>query len=967
MNPCGEPITDEPATLEGPARLCLRAACVTAREGSLFQRTLGRLATAVAMVCALAGAAAAQSTTTLEGIARDSSGAVVPGATIEARSLDAGTVRTAVTGRDGTYRMFGLATATRWEVRGTLAGFRADRRIVENLVAGEHRVLDFRLEPASISEQVHVTPDVPIARTTTPQLGGTLTAQQIDLLPVNGRDLVSLAYLIPGAAPARGFYNLAPHLTINGSSSLVTNYSIDGFDNTDLFLGGPKVPVAIGSTENLSVLVNSYGSEYGRTGSGVFAVTTRTGSNTPLGDLFYVVRPGGGLDAANYFAPRDAQGRVVSDRFRRNQFGGSAGGPLVRDRTFYFANAEITREQQDAILTSPLAAGLAPTSFHNHQAMGKIDHRWTDSLTTSIRYSFSDYTHDKDAQFIGGLTLPSAGLQVNYHNQFAALSHRTILGTAAFNEIGVQAGQSRSDWRPLDAGPRVIVTDRGAILAVIGAVSDNFFWTETDLQIRDVFSREIGRHTLRVGADLLRGAFDIRSGPGARGAYTIDLQGQAVTPAGPFLTASDLPRSATVLRYSQSFVNPAVRHPQTLVSAFAEDSLRAPDLTVTLGMRWDYDSVTSTPVAHLDLNNVAPRLGFNWTPRGSQTQQIRGGYGIFYERIPFAVYSDTIFNSPNGGAIGVTFAPGTAFPPPLFPATPPASAFTDVPVAQLPPRNVQVFDPNLKSPWTAQMSIGYVYAINLDLAVSADYVHNRGNNLIRRIDTNAPAAVAPGTVRSVAGADVTRATVPVPGGYRLIEEDQSSGHSRFNGLYLNAKKRFTDRFSFDLAYTWSKAENDTDDINFRPVDSRNPDAEWGPSLNDRRHVLALNARLRVPFDIDVAPVLFMSSGQPLDVVSGLDVNGDTIVNDRPAGVTRNSARTSGFKQLDLGISRSFPLGGRRIEARAEMFNVLNTTNFSGFFNFGASGVRPDEQGVLAFQPTVAGPARQVQFDVLVRF
>ncbi|HWK11099.1 MAG TPA: hypothetical protein VNR64_13660, partial [Vicinamibacterales bacterium] len=184
---------------------------------------------------------------------------------------------------------------------------------------------------------------------------------------------------------------------------------------------------------------------------------------------------------------------------------------------------------------------------------------------------------------------------------------------------------------------------------------------------------------------------------------------------------------------------------------------------------------------------------------------------------------------------------------------------------------------------------------------------------------------------------------------------------------LTAKKRFSHRFAFDLAYTLSKVENDTDDINFRPVDSRNPDAEWGPSLNDRRHVFAASGQLRLLYAIDLQPIVFLSSGEPLNVVTGRDDNGDTVFNDRPAGFGRTSKRTSGFKQVDLAVSRRFPVAAGQIELRAEVFNLFNTTNFSGFFNFGASGVRPDEKGTLAFQPTVAGPPRQFQFDLFVRF
>lgn len=931
-----------------------------ARWCSVFGVALCALAVTETVVAQTTGASIA-------GTVRDSSGRALAGAALVLENPDTGAARRTTTGEAGEFEFPGLAPSERFTLEASYEGFRPVSRRVEGVTAGERRLVDLRLPIAGVVESVRVSADTSIARTTSPELGGNLRRDQIDRVPVNGRDLIAVAYLIPGAAPARGFYNLAPRLTINGASSLVTNYSVDGFDNTDLFLGGPKVPITMGSAANVKVLVNSYASEYGRTGNGVFSVTTRSGSNAHEGEAFYAVRPGAVLDAPNFFAPRGPDGEVIDDSFRRHQTGGSAGGPLRRNRAFYFADVEVTRERQDAILTSPLAAGLAPARFDSQTGMGKADARWNGRHTTTFRYQFSDYTHDGDVGFVGGLTLPSAGLEVNYRNQFGAITHRTV-GASAVNELGVQVGQLRADWRSPDTGPRVIVTDRGDTLAVLGSVSDDFFWTERDVQIRNVYTRLAGRHTLQVGGDLLRGSFFIDSGPGARGAYVIDLEGRRPTPAGAFVTRADIPHDVAVLSYSQTFRNPDVRDSQLLAGLFAEDVFRAtPDLTLTAGVRWDYDSVTNTPIGDADLNNVAPRAGVSWTPGGSARHQLRGGYGIFYERIPFAVYSDTLFNNPDGGAVSVTFAPGTPFAPPAFPDGLAAGAIDRLPLSQLPPRNVQVFDPDLRSPWTAQASAGYVFSVTDDLELAVDYVHSRGRNLIRRVDTNAPASVAPGVIRSVADADRTRPLVPSAGGLRLIEADESSGRSRFDGLYLNARKRLSAGFAFDVAYTLSRIGNDTDDINFRPVDSRRPEAEFGPGLNDRRHVLAVNGVVRAPPAIDVVPVLFLSSGQPLNVTTGHDDNGDTIFNDRPAGFPRNSERTDGFAQFDLGLIRRFELRGAAIEARAEIFNLFNRTNFSGFFNWGASGVRPDEQGTLAFQPTQAGPARQFQFTARVRF
>ena len=911
--------------------------------------------------------ALAQSGVSLDGTVRDETGAPLSKATVRVTDLGTGVARETTSDESGRYHFVGLAAAARLELTAAHEGFADARITVADVAEGDRRVIDIVLAVKGVQEEVSVRAADSPARAVTPVLGGRVLQEQAERVPIDGRDLVSLAYLLPGAAPARGFYNLAPRLTINGASSLVTNYSVDGFDNTDLFLGGPKVPVTVGATQNLDVLVNSYSVEYGRTGNGVFAVTTRSGGAHVTGEAFYEMRPGAVLDSPNYFAPRDSTGAVIDDNFRRNQVGGTLGGPLRRDRVFFFGNVEVTRERQDAILTSPLATGLAPTSFGQVAGVLRLDFRSGATGTSTVRYLFADYTHNRDIGFIGGLTLPSAGLEVSYWNNFVSLSDRRLVGGGAL-ETGLLVGRLRSNWHTPDAGPRVTVMDRGATLAVIGGISDDFAWTEDDVQARAVYTWVKGQHTLRAGGDLLRGAFDIRSGPGARGSYMVDLEGRQVSPHGSYLTVADLPPDVQVLSYSQAFVNPTVVADQTLLSAFLEDVVRPhADVTLTLGARWDYDSVTNTPVGHPDLNNLGPRVGVTWTPRGSTSNQIRAGAGIFYERIPFAVYSDTIFNNPDGGAVGVTFVPGTAFAPPVFPNAFPRDYFQGVPIDQLPPRNVQVFDPELHSPWTRQVSIGYQRELPWNVSFAVDYVNARGYGLIRRIDSNAPASLAPGLSRSVADADATRPIQPVSGGFRLIEQDQSSGHSQFHGVYVNVRKRLTRRVAFDVAWTISRTENDTDDINFRPVDSRQPNEEWGPSLNDRRHVVAINGALTLPGGIQLAPVLFLSTGQPLNVTTGYDNNGDTVYNDRPAGYTRNSERTSGYKQFDLGISRQFALGRARMVFRADVFNLFNAVNFSGFFNFGASGVRPDETGTLAFQPTVAGPPRQFQLSARILF
>ncbi len=182
--------------------------------------------------------------------------------------------------------------------------------------------------------------------------------------------------------------------------------------------------------------------------------------------------------------------------------------------------------------------------------------------------------HDGDVGFIGGLTLPSAGLKVSYQNDFVSLSDRRVVGRGAL-ETGVLAGRLRSNWHTGDAGAACHRDRSRRDARGSRRVSDDFIWTENDVQGRGVYTWFAGRQTVRAGGDVLHGRFDIRSGPGARGAYVIDLEGRPVTVPGDFLTVADLPRDVTVLSYSQSFVNPRVVAAQTLASAFAEDLVQA--------------------------------------------------------------------------------------------------------------------------------------------------------------------------------------------------------------------------------------------------------------------------------------------------------------------------------------------------------------------------------------------------------
>jgi len=189
-------------------------------------RVTRRSISLVILAWTLPAAAAGQSgSATLAGTVRDGSGSVLAGVLVVLRNPETGAVQQATTGDAGAYEFAALVPASTLTLEASRDGFRAGRRVIDGVTAGERRLVDLRLQVAGVTEAIEVTADTSLGRTSSPELGGGLPREQIDRVPVNGRDLLALAYLIPGAAPARGFYNLAPRLTINGASSSRTTAS----------------------------------------------------------------------------------------------------------------------------------------------------------------------------------------------------------------------------------------------------------------------------------------------------------------------------------------------------------------------------------------------------------------------------------------------------------------------------------------------------------------------------------------------------------------------------------------------------------------------------------------------------------------------------------------------------------------------------------------------------------------------
>ncbi|MEM6512998.1 MAG: TonB-dependent receptor [Pseudomonadota bacterium] len=874
------------------------------------------------------------------------------------------------------------------------------------------------------------------------EVSASLSQQELEALPVEARDLTSALIRLPNVVPSTGFFPEAPSVSINGANGLFAQYLIDGLDNNENFLGGPKFPISIGAASDVTVLASSYSAEYGRTGNGVINVTSRSGGNDFVGEVFYLTRPGESIDASSPFASRDRSGNAVRDGFRRDQIGVSLGGPIVRDQTFFFANVEYTLDEKDNLLSSP-ALGVNDTVPGENQSLLaslKIDHRLSDDWQLSFRTHVGDIEIERQGGGLeGGVTFPSAGSVQTRESAITALS--AIYDTGTFtSETRLQF--STFDWdyaQPLSNNdPQVVVeSSDGLTAAVLGHPGFAFDESEETLQLRQNFTWLTGIHAFKFGVDVLRSDFSLAGGGNARGNYRVRLTDDELAQVralnrGTALGVNDIPATAEIINYAVELRPARFGDDQRQYALYFEDQVSlSQDLTLTAGVRWDYDSLTEAGADSGDRDNIAPRLALNY--RASDRLSFRGGAGLYYERIPYTILSDALQQNTTSPAFRdqltaladagllpsdidldrVTFDGNLS----VNPACPGGYLQCPTPADAADLRETaisnerRILNPNgLDSPYTVQLSAGLQWQFSDQWLGSADLLYYRGHRQLRLRDLNAADPFSPnldnltdaniatlralptdaerrvlaeslGLIRSQAAADATRPVQPVPGGARQIVVTETAGASRYKALNLTLEKLAagTD-WSLLMTYTLSELTNNTDDLNFRSANSNRFEDEWGPSINDRRHVIS-SVVYWYPLDsLSVSVAGQFESGQPINLIPDTVIFGTTDLNgdgasftdaylgnsDRAPGVSRNADRLSWSATIDLGLRYTPDIGDGRLEVSADVFNLFNRENLSGFAN---SATQSNQIQVFGqpFTRRNAGAPRQFQFGLRYLF
>ncbi len=883
------------------------------------------------------------------------------------------------------------------------------------------------------------------------EVSSSLSATTLEDLPVEGRNFTQSLYRLPNVTPSTGFFAEAPNVTINGTNGLYTQYLIDGMDNNEQFLGGPQFDVPTGIVKDVTVLTSTYSAEYGRTGNGIFNVTTKSGSNQWTGEAFYLTRPGQPLDGefgTDTPTQRDLSGNTVKSGFQRQQGGFALGGPIVEDQTFFHVNVEHTTDFKDNRLDAPGVRQTIDGRNHLTYASARVDHRWNDRWRSTARLNANRVQiENQGGGLTGGVTFASAASTEERDGVHAALQN-TYVGDKLVYESNFQYS-----WFNWDAGnprnpssPRVDVEGPGGTLrARLGHPGFTFDSVENTFQLQQKVSYSLGDHNLKAGADLLLSDHSLAGGGNPNGNYEVQLtQSQfdrfRSANLDPSLTPAELPgalgvdaQALDVTRYRVELRPSSFGTRQDLIGLYVEDEFSpVSNLTVTAGLRWDYDSLSEATLGreHGDWDNIAPRLSVNYSLDERTT--LRGGYGIFYDKIVYSVVSDALQVNTNTDGFRaqiaelvdqgrlpsdtnveeVTFNGNRtlgATPPPDYLEGPTAADVEETPTNVL--GQAQILNPNgYENPETHQFSLGVQRQFGDDLLAYVDLIHTRTYNLYRIRDLNAPAPYEvtredleevqndpnrdpSDLVRSPAEANETRPVDPRPGGARRITMTEMKGEARYWAANVNlVKDRAGDLYSYRLSYTLSSRRNNTDDINFRAEDANNFEDEWGPSVNDRRHVISAIGSVYPTDRLRVTLASLLQSGQPINRVPNAcepgagsedeicfgtrDLNGDGTYrggqyvgdSDRFPGAERNTDRLPWSTRFDLSVQYGWSIGAGRVVARADVFNVLNTKNLSGFANNATQSnqiqVGPPGSDI---EEKNAGPPRQFQFGLRYEF
>lgn len=995
-------------------------------------------------------AAAQVSSGDITGRVIDTSGGIIANASVSAKNLTTGFSRNTVSSANGEYSITLLPPGT-YQVTTSSSGFATTIQPSVEVNVGAKVHLDFQLKPSEVAETITVSGETMLVEATKSEIGGVVTPKEVQNLPLLTRTFASLAYIIPEARPAVSYDPTKTRvgtISLGGGDGRNVSITVDGANNKDNVVGGLLQNFTVEGIQEFNVQTHRYGAETAHSQGGVINVITKSGTNEFHGSGFGFFRDRS-FRKQDFFENRTQAagdcGVAGKDEckptFNRQQFGGSAGGPIVKDKLFVFGAYEHVRERQQNQV-DPTVAGeirlvptakfvpVIPTPFDDTQYTIKVDHNISGRQVMSYRYAQQNNAspndqipNPADTDLTGGNTNTNAFYDV-------VANHSYTISPTKINQFTFHFQDFVNKILAVTTNPNLVFP---SLPSGIGAnVNVPQRTNIRKWEFKDDFSFQFRGHNLKAGISET---------------YMSKLGGFFFFGANGYqITFFDDPSRITSDRvhYPQGFSTPGAvqflqffggdgtfnQKPHQLGWYVQDDYKVSPTFTLNLGIRWDANinflndqtnnrtmqilKIINHPAAQGDLTRTTtsfkefqPRVGFAWDPSGDGRTVIRGGYGIYYDQV---FQNLTLFSIQQTNPsiyqqiLDLSSTSGPADPGGCqgqlcgfrFGVDPLPSATGNN--SDIEPGGFgRITDPDIQDAYSQQWSIGGSREFAKDFVISGDYVHVLGIHEPRVQNINPRVNFGS---RLLSGAFAAAGL----GAGRLSQINMigSTNRSRYDGMTLQLKKRFSKNMLYQASYTLSKARA----WGGRPTASYSgngvaitPDlqfaqGEYGPTLFDERHRFVFSGVFNVPFGISLSPIIQWSSARPYTFRSGSDLDGDgrstldracvgsTIqapiikagcqqlpVNSLRDGVLADGSKAPGrIFETDLRVSKTFTFKERfHASGYVEFYNLFNNKNFGNAFQANArAGNFAQPVGFLGgggFGNTATVPALTMQLGV----
>ena len=910
----------------------------------------------------------------VSGRVTDPQGGVVPGAQVTARQTETNVAAETTTDQDGRFR-FPYLRVGPYAIKVQLQGF-ADATRSLTLTVGSAFDLPVALAVGGVDTSVVVTGQATVLEAARSQIAGTVSQTEVQNLPMNGRNFLDLALLIPGVSPTNvastqlfAETSAVPGggLSVGSQRNFSNNFIVDGLSANDDAAGLSGIPYGVDAVDQFQVVTSGGQAELGRALGGYVNVVTKSGTNAMRGNVYDYTRD------ARFNAANALTGTTLP--MHQNQYGASLGGPLVRNRTFYFANVEQRTLDQAGLATiaqanadvinarlsaigypgALIATGTYPTPVDSTNVHARVDHQVSGADQLSVRYAQYNLT-SSNSRGAGALSAPSGSAALDNVDRTVAVSNTMTLSPRTVNETRAQF--AFSDLQAPSTDPNAPTVNIAGV-AVFGRFSSSpTLRVNKMFEVVDNISHQRGAHALRAGVDVLFN-HDLIDNPGAiRGSYAFSTLANFLS--GTYNNAG----------FSQVFGPTSATQSNPNIGIYGQDEWKVGSgLTVNAGLRYDLQFLETI---HTDRNNVAPRLGFAWSPSALRNTVVRGSAGLFYDRVPLRAVANALISAGNSTdlanlrKVSISLSPGQAGAP----------AFPNILSAAVPSVtlvNLTTMDPDMQNAYSRQASLEVERQIGARTTVSAGYQHTSGENLIISVNQNVPSCLAVGT---------NNGCRPIST-YGNNTQYSPLAESSYNGFHVSLVQRPGSWGNYRVTYTLSKATDDVGEFFFSsPIDPFDLSKDYGRSDDDQRHRLVLNGALNSPagpattvweklsHGFQVSGLLQYYSALPFNITSGVTTiqgtAGRPIVNG--AFIERNAGVGPDFLSLSARVSRTFRVSDRlQLEGLLEAFNLTNRENVvtvNG--NFG-TGSYPASPSPTFGQITAIGDPRSLQFGVRARF